>query len=153
MQAFSAAVYLKIWEVAWATLEPWETFSSAVSLLSGANRRAPFQLQNALCVSMRSSNIPQHECVCVWVCILFGIWASIGEFRMRTNVIFNLHKYTAGMCLSVYVNDCTFGRVICHSAGGWSGKAIDCKLTGVVLSHTNHLYMKWHTRGVACSEH
>lgn len=36
---------------------------------------------------------------------------------MRTNVIFNPHKYTAGMCLSVYVNDYTFGRVICHSAG------------------------------------
>lgn len=117
---------------------------TAVSLLSGANRRASLQLQSILCLSRRSSNTPQHVCVCVWEsCIPLGIWASIGEIR---NVIFSLGKHTAGMCLCMHVSDCTFGRAICHPAGGWSGKSIDCKLTGEVLSDTNHLYMRWHTR-------
>lgn len=40
---------------------------TAVSLLSGANRRAPLQLQSILCVSRHSSNTPQHVCVCVCV--------------------------------------------------------------------------------------
>ena len=29
------------------------------------------------------------------------------------------------VCASADVRDFTFGRVICHSVGGWSGKAID----------------------------
>lgn len=39
---------------------------TAVSLLSGANRRALLQLQSILCLSRRS-NTPQHVCLCACV--------------------------------------------------------------------------------------
>lgn len=87
----------------------------------------------------------QHTTACVCVCSLLNmhsLWdlcircGFTGEFWMRSTAIFNLHKQRA----SADVNDFTFGRVICHSVGGWSVKAIDCKLTGEIPRHKSVLH-------------
>lgn len=127
-------------EVVW--VRPWETSLWQQCPCWAERIGEPRSNYRASCV-LAGAATHHNMCVCVWeTCIPLGICASIGEMRRRTNVIFSLGKHTAGMCLCMHVSDCTFGRVICHSAGGWSGKAIDCKLTGEVLSDTNHFYMR-----------
>lgn len=144
-QAYCRSVFPKVWEAVW--VRPWETSLWQQCPCWAERIGEPRSIYRASCV-LAGAAAHHNMSVCVWeTCIPLGIWASIGEMR---NVIFSLGKHTAGMCLCMHVSDCTFGRAICHSAGGWSGKSIDCKLTGEVLSDTNHFYMRGHTRLQRC---
>lgn len=101
---------------------------TTVSLLSRSSQGAPFQLYfmcdrmcNSMCLCISASVVDWYKNSSVWSILDY---CDIQSTQTHSGPVF--------------LTDCIFDRMICHSAGESSGKVVDCVHIGQLLCRYRH---------------